>query len=126
MDSLHVLVEPVPVAATVLDSVKIIGLVVPSSTEMLALHVKLVSAAVLTVMVMVTVTVPPKTAAGVREASSSTCAGTGRNAPVLGSRNPRIPVVAWLFAAWPHAAGTAIARQQIQNNSSFVILIVVS
>jgi hypothetical protein len=89
MESLHVLVEPVPVAATVLVSSKVVGLVVPSNTETLALHVKLVSPAVLTVMVMVTVTVPPTTVAAGREASSSTAGGTGRNAPVWGSRYPR-------------------------------------
>ena len=125
MDSLHVLVEPVPVAATVLVSVKILGLVVPSSTETLALHVKLVRLVVLTVIVIVRFMVPPNTVAAGSKASASVGAGRAWNAPVRGSRYPRIPVVAWLFAVWPQAAGTAIPRQQMHNNS-FVILIVVS
>jgi hypothetical protein len=66
MESLHVLVEPVPVATTVSVSEKKVGLVVPSFAETLAVQMKLVSAAVLTVMVMATVTVPPTTVAGGR------------------------------------------------------------
>src|SRR6266567_5787059 len=128
MESLHVLVEPVPVAATVSVSPKKTGLIVvePSATETSALHVKLVRVVVLTVIVIVTVTVPVKTVAAGSSSSCGTAAGRGRNAPVWGSRYPRMPVVAWLFAAWPQDVVVATPRLQINTIiiNSFVILII--
>jgi hypothetical protein len=120
---LHVLVDPVPVAATVLLSSKNTGLVVPSSTETTDVHVKLLTLVDLTVMVIVTVIVPVNVVAAGSSVSSSTAAGTGRNAPVWGSRYPRIPGLAGAFAAWPQTAGAA-KRQYVQIiNSRIVVLI---
>jgi hypothetical protein len=82
IDSLHVRVVPVPVAATVSDSAKKLGLVEPSVTETSSEQVTVVRAVVLRVIVSVTVTVPVNIVAGGRVASSSAAAGTGRNAPV--------------------------------------------
>jgi hypothetical protein len=99
---------------------------VPSSVVTLALHVKFVSPVVLTVTVIVRVTVPPTTVAAGSESLSSTVAGTARNAPVRGSRYPRIPFMVCPLAACPHSVGTAIPRQQMHVNNSFVVLIVIS
>jgi hypothetical protein len=71
MVSLHVLVVPVPVATTVLDSSKNTGLVVPSSAETAAEQVMLVRVVVLRVMVRVTVIVPPIVAAAGASISSA-------------------------------------------------------
>src|SRR5215467_186550 len=98
MVSLHVLVDPLPVAATELLSSKKTGLVVPSSTETLAEQVKLLTLADLTVMVIVTVIVPVNVVAAGSSSSSPAVAGTGRNAPVWGSRNPRMPRLGGVFA----------------------------
>jgi hypothetical protein len=86
--SLHVFVVPVAVA----DSSKIRALVVMASiTTTSAVHSILVMPADLTVMVRVTVTVPPNVAKGAESVPSSAARGTGRNAPVCGSRYPRMP-----------------------------------
>src|SRR5580704_12792822 len=79
----------------------------------------LVSPVDFTVIANETVIVPPNV---VRASAVSSAAGTGRNAPVLGSRYPRMPGLAELFAVWPQTAGATI-RQHMQINNSFVILI---
>src|ERR1700687_4291437 len=79
----------------------------------------LVSPVDFTVIANETVIVPPNV---VRASAVSSAAGTGRNAPVLGSRYPRMPGLAELFAVWPQTAGGTI-RQHMQINNSFVILI---
>jgi hypothetical protein len=79
----------------------------------------LVSPVDFTVIANETVIVPPNV---VRASVVSSAAGTGRNAPVLGSRYPRMPGLAELFAVWPQTAGATI-RQHMQINNSFVILI---
>jgi len=122
MVSLHVLVDPLPVAATELLSSKKTGLVVPSSTETVAEHVKVLTLADLTVMVIVTVIVPVNVVAAGSSSSSPAVAGTGRNAPVWGSRNPRMPRLAGAFAAWPQTAGAAM-RQHVEINNRIVVLI---
>jgi hypothetical protein len=102
IDSLHVLVVPVPVAATVLDSIMERGAppVKLSCTKLSALQEMTVSVVVLRVTVIVTVIVPVNSvAAGASTTASSDTAGTARNAPVCGSRYPRIPGLEALFAA---------------------------
>jgi hypothetical protein len=121
MESLHVLGEPV--AATVLLSWKKTGLVIPSGVETSMMHVKFVRLAVLAVIVIVTLTVPVTVVAAASSASSWTAGVKGRNAPVRGSRYPKIPGLAWLFAACPRAADTAAMSQQRQNNNTLVLLI---
>jgi hypothetical protein len=80
---LHVRVVPVPVAATLFDSSKELGLVVgASNTERDSAQVTLVRPAVLRVIVSVTVTVPVTVVAAGASVASSDAAGTGRNAPV--------------------------------------------
>jgi hypothetical protein len=65
MESLQVLVEPVPVAATVLLSSKLSAPVVETScTRTSILQVKFVRLVVLTVIVTVTLTVPVTVVAG--------------------------------------------------------------
>ena len=96
MESLQVLVVPLPVADTVSVSVKMVE---PSNVETCNMHVKVVRAVVLSVMLSVRLTVPLNTAAGASSVSSVT-AGRARNAPVCGSRIPRIPCcLAWVLAA---------------------------
>jgi hypothetical protein len=82
IESLHVRVVPDPVPATVFDSVKKLGLVVPSVTETSSEQVKLVRPAVLRVIVSVSVTVPVNVVAAGRSESPSAAEGTGRNVPV--------------------------------------------
>jgi hypothetical protein len=79
----------------------------------------LVSPVDFTVIANETVIVPPNV---VRASVVSSAAGTGRNAPVLGSRYPKMPGLAELFAVWPQTAGATV-RQHMQINNSFVILI---
>src|ERR1700722_6490519 len=79
-----------------------------------------------TVIVMVVVMVPVNVVKVVGSSSSSFAIGTGRNAPVLGSRYPRMPGLATCLASvWPHSAGT-IRMQHMQINSSLVMLIFIS
>ena len=68
---MHVLVVPVPVAATVLDSPKEVKLVVPSATLTVDVHVTLVMAVVFRVTVMVTDTVPVNVVAAGNSVSSA-------------------------------------------------------
>ena len=91
MDSLQVLVVPVPVAATVLDSPKKTGLVEPSIAETSAEQIMLEMLVVLSVIVSTTVIVPVNVVAAAGNSESSVACGTERKAPVCGSRNPRIP-----------------------------------
>lgn len=71
----------------------------PSITDTPAEHMTLVMPADLTVIVIVMFIVPPKTVgAGGSTAASSTGGAMGRNAPVCGSRYPKMPGFAWLFA----------------------------
>src|SRR4029077_3935424 len=101
IDSLHDLVAPVPVAATVLDSPKKRGLAVAtlSPTDTSAEQIKVVRPTDLTVIVIVRFMVPVKVVSAKASGLSSAAGGIGRNAPVRGSRYPRIPVWAWLLAA---------------------------
>jgi len=82
-------------------------------------------AVVLTVIVIVTVMVPVNVVAAGNSVSASVAGGTGRNAPVCGSRYLRMPGLAGLFVAWPQTAGAAI-RQHMQIKNSCVILIFIS
>ena len=102
IDSLHVRVVPVPVAATVFDSEKTRGapVVAPSITETASEHVIAVRLVVLRVIVRVTVIVPPNVISAAASGTlSSVAAVTGRNAPVCGSQYPRTPELSGLFAA---------------------------
>jgi hypothetical protein len=100
IESVQVFVVPVPVAATELLSLIMRGLpdVIASSTIVDSVHVTLVMPVDLTVTVIVSLIVPVKVvnAGGISE--SSTACVTGRNAPVCGSRYPRMPGLA-AFAA---------------------------
>src|SRR5579871_4042347 len=86
---------------------------------MSALQVTVEMVVVLSVTVMVTVTVPVNTVELANSSASGTACGTGRNAPVCGSRYPRIPGLAGLAAVWPQAG--AIKRTHRQIKSSDVI-----
>jgi hypothetical protein len=120
---LHVLVAPEPVAATVLDSEKVRGLVViASSTVTSATHMMFVRLVVLTVIVRVTVIVAPTAVKAAASGPSEAAGETGRNVPVFGSRYPRMPGFDGLFASWLQAAG-ATMRQHMEINNSLVILI---
>lgn len=98
IESLQVFVVPVPVAATELLSLRMRGLPVvrASSTVVDMVHVTLVMPVDLTVTVMVRLIVPVKVVNASSE--SSTACVTGRNAPVCGSRYPRMPGFAELAA----------------------------
>src|SRR5438874_288223 len=50
---------------------------------------------------------------------------SGRNAPVWGSRYPRMPGLAGSFVVWPQAIGAA-KTQQMETKNSFVIFIFAS
>jgi hypothetical protein len=77
----------VPVAGALSDSLQKTPPVDGESTTVVPpSHVTLVMPTDLTVMVSVTVMVPPNTAAAGASASTSVAVGTGRNAPVCGSR----------------------------------------
>ena len=97
METLHVLVVPVPVAGTVSVSVKKFVPVVPSAVKTCTLQLNAVSAAVLMVMAIVTVTVPPTTTVAFANSASSTVDGRTWNIPVCGSRLPTIPCLVSLF-----------------------------
>jgi hypothetical protein len=121
IDNTHFLVVPVPVAATVLVSLIKRGtpVVIASCTETWAVQLTVVIAVVLSVIVRVTVIVPPNVVRAAGSTLSSATDGTARNAPVCGSRNPRMPGLAEELAAWPQAAGATIT-QHMQVNNSFV------
>jgi hypothetical protein len=70
------------VAATEFDSLKKLGLVVPSVTETSSEQMMLVRPVVLRVIVIVTFIVPVNVVAAGASGLSSAAAGTGRNAPV--------------------------------------------
>ena len=92
---------------------------------MSAEHRTFVRPVVLRVIVSTTVIVPVNVVGAAVSGPSSEAGGTGRKAPVFGSRNPRMPGLDGTFDAWPQTACETM-RQHMQINNSLVIFIFVS